>query len=134
MKMISNKPKRKTSQKDFVTSYLEATYDHPSASTIFKAAKKQGIRIGLTSIYRILQDLESEGKIITITAGGEVHYDWLRGEHYHFVCDVCGKILDVKEDADAFERIARENGFNLRSSQGIVIHGICQECAKKKQG
>jgi Fur family peroxide stress response transcriptional regulator len=130
--MISNKPERKTSQKEFVRSYLEETYSHPTAMDIYLAAKRRNVHVGLTSIYRILASLESEGQIITIKSGGKVHYDWVRGGHYHFVCDVCGKITDVTEGVDAFEKIANDNGFNLRSSQGIVIHGICQECTKKQ--
>jgi Fur family transcriptional regulator, peroxide stress response regulator len=130
--MISNKPGRKTGQKEFVRSYLEGTYVHPTAADIYLAARHRNIKIGLTSIYRILATLEQEGEVITIKSGGKVHYDWVRGGHYHFVCDVCGKITDVTEGVDAFAKIAGANGFNLRSSQGIVIHGICQECSKKQ--
>lgn len=66
-----------------------------------------------------------------ITAKDEMHYDWIRDDHYHFVCDECGKILDLEQDKDLFDSLSKRHDFALLSLQGVVIHGLCEDCAKK---
>jgi Fur family peroxide stress response transcriptional regulator len=132
LKMNSIKQHRLTHQRLFVKSYLAKTYSHPTAQDIFKAAQKQHFRLGLTSVYRILQALEKEGLVIEIKSGGVVHYDYVRNNHYHFVCDRCGKIIDVPTEGNPFEAIAPEKGFHFTTIQSVIIHGLCDDCAKKK--
>jgi hypothetical protein len=77
MKMISNK-KRNTVQKRFVVDYLTSHYDHPTAEAIYLARQKEGLRLGLTTVYRILEGLRQEGLLVVIISKDEVHYDWIR--------------------------------------------------------
>lgn len=128
--MISNK-KRNTVQKRFVVDYLTSHYDHPTAEAIYLARQKEGLRLGLTTVYRILEGLRQEGLLVVIISKDEVHYDWIRNDHYHFVCDECGKILDLEADKDLFDSLSKRHDFALLSLQGVVIHGLCEDCAKK---
>jgi Fur family transcriptional regulator, peroxide stress response regulator len=131
MKMISNKPTRDTLQKRFVERYLLTHYDHPTAEEIYREAKKENLSIGLTTVYRILEGFLSEGKVVVIKSGGTIHYDWIRNDHYHFVCDSCGKIVDLRGDNDLLEGLCARHEFVLFSLQGVVIHGLCRACAEK---
>lgn len=131
LEMILNKPNRNTNQKAFVKAFSEKHYDHPTAMEIYQYARKKGIKIGLTSIYRILDDDVKEGSVIEIKAGGVVHYDYVRNDHYHFVCDNCGKIIDLQDDQEIIKGLALKNSFHIRSVQGVVIHGLCDDCAEK---
>lgn len=131
MKMISNKDTRETQQKDFVEEYLRNHYNHPTAQDVYQAAKKSGLSLGLTTAYRILEGLVAQKKVVTIKAGGKVHYDWIRNDHYHFVCDDCGKIIDLTEDKELFDTIAKQHDFEIVSLQGVILHGLCKDCAKK---
>lgn len=128
--MISNKPRRQTPQKRFVEACLAAHKDHPTAEQLYQELQTAGHSVGLTSVYRILEGFVAQGKAVAIKAAGEVHYDWVRNDHYHFVCDQCGKIIDLSEDKDLFAKLAAEHSFRLLSLQGVVIHGLCQDCAK----
>lgn len=130
--MISNK-KRNTIQKRFVADYLSSHYDHPTAEAIYEAGKKDGLRLGLTTVYRILEGLRQEGLIVVIAVKDEIHYDWVRDDHYHFVCDECGKILDLQQDQDLFDSLSKRHDFSLLSLQGVVVHGLCEDCAKKAE-
>ena len=131
MKMISNKPTRDTLQKRFVERYLTTHFDHPTALDIYHEAKKENFSIGLTTVYRILEAFRAEGKVIVIKAKGQVQYDYLRNDHYHFVCDSCGKIIDLRGDNDLLEGLCARHDFALFSLQGVVIHGLCHDCAEK---
>lgn len=134
LKMITNKQNRQTKQKAFVRHYLMSHYDHPTAREIALSAKEAGLSLGLTSAYRLLEGLVEQGEAIEIKAGGVVHFDWQRGDHYHFVCDGCGKVFDLQQDKALFDELARRNAFLIPSIQSVVIHGYCPDCAKKKQG
>jgi Fur family peroxide stress response transcriptional regulator len=131
MEMISNKNTRQTPQKRFIEEFLSTHFDHPAAEEIYEAASSQGLHLGLTTVYRILESLQSDGKVTAIKANGIVHYDWIRDDHYHFVCDRCGEIIDLQEDKDLFEGLAKRHEFKLLTLQGVVIHGLCPDCAKK---
>jgi Fur family transcriptional regulator, peroxide stress response regulator len=131
LKMISIKQTRQTFQKRFVEEYLASHFDHPTAEEIYLAGKEQNLRLGLTTVYRILDAFAHEGKAIVIKAGGVVHYDFVRDDHYHFVCDVCGKIIDLRGDREIINRLAARHDFVLPTLQGVVIHGFCLDCAKE---
>ena len=132
LKMISNKQKRQTLQKCFVERYLAEHFDHPTSEEIYKEAKKEGLHLGLTTVYRVIEGLISEGRVVVIKAGGVVHYDLVRDDHYHFVCDDCGEIIDLRGDQDLLNKLAKRHDFVLISLQGVVVHGLCEECAKKR--
>jgi Fur family peroxide stress response transcriptional regulator len=125
---------RNTKQKDFVHSYMEKSFHHPTAADIAKAAKDSGIRLGLTSAYRILnQMVQDHQALMILTEDGLIHYDCLRGDHMHFVCKECGKIIDLKEDSELAAKIKAEESLKVDSVQDIVFYGTCPECLKKKR-
>jgi Fur family transcriptional regulator, peroxide stress response regulator len=123
---------RRTNQKDFVYKFLFSTYTHPTAYDVQKAAEQNGIRIGLTSIYRILNGLVQDGKALTIVEpDGIVHYDFIRNDHYHFVCRQCGKIIDLKSDEAEMKKILDDQHLSSACLQGVTIYGVCPDCLAK---
>ena len=54
---------RNTRQKQIVASNIKKRFDHPTANEIYEDLIKHNSKIGLTTIYRILNDLVEEGKI-----------------------------------------------------------------------
>lgn len=129
--MEDNKRARKHSrQRDEVLSILQSTKDHPTAATIYAAARKKIPNISLGTVYRNLDVLETMGLLKPIR-NGHCHdrYDGDTSPHYHLICDSCGAVLDMpmsyRPDLD---QDAAKAGFMIRDHR-LDFHGLCPDCA-----
>ena len=120
-------------QREALLENLKNRYDHPTADVIYEDLRKQFPRISLGTVYRNLGLLCETGQIKKIPCGdGVEHYDYCRGNHDHFVCRVCGKIIDLPEDtAYANDNISAMAGIGKIESRSLVFYGICKECNNK---
>ena len=122
---------RTTKQKEFIKEYLKNSYIHPTAFDVLKSAKENNINIGLTSIYRILNKMvEKQEALSIITKDNIVHYDTNRGDHYHFICTSCNKIIDIDYDIEVFTQLEKRYKINFSSIQDVHIYGLCSDCEK----
>ena len=122
---------RTTKQKEFIKEYLKNSYIHPTAFDVLKSAKENNINIGLTSIYRILNKMvEKQEAFSIITKDNIVHYDTNRGDHYHFICTSCNKIIDIDHDIEVFTKLEKSYKINFSSIQDVHIYGLCSDCEK----
>jgi Fe2+ or Zn2+ uptake regulation protein len=127
--------RRRTKQRDLVSNAIHAL-DHPTARetyayimTTADSALKESISVG--TIYRNLQVLEQDGKIISVPAEnqGAVRYDNRLDAHYHLLCENCGRIVDVpfaydhKLDSEA----GRQSGCKIES-HSLLFKGVCKNC------
>jgi Fur family peroxide stress response transcriptional regulator len=128
--MISNK--RQTQQKAFLEGYLSTHFDHPTAKELYDIARQSGIKIGLTSVYRLCEEMAKSGQLIPLlTPDGQIHYDWKREGHYHFICTACGKIEDIPLTQAFTRRFEALVPYEIESTQAAVLYGRCQACQKK---
>lgn len=118
---------RNTKQKDFVLNNLKNRFDHPTAYQIIESAKNENINIGTTSVYRILNDLIGYGMACKIVTKDNVaHFDYLKNDHIHLVCNKCSKIIDVPNE-EIFKANINLHGFKL-ITQDITLYGECENC------
>ncbi|MGQ9833941.1 MAG: Fur family transcriptional regulator [Candidatus Villigracilaceae bacterium] len=98
---------------------------------IFDAARKRDSRLGLVTVYRTLEKLESLGLI------QRVHHEqgcqaFLRagvGHQHLLLCEHCGRaVLFDGDDLEAlFARVGEQTGFEIKS-HWLQLYGLCQEC------
>src|SRR3954470_18998597 len=105
-----------------------------TAQEIFDGLRASGRRIGIASVYRILDLLTSEGAVQRIELGsGTARYEpvWPSGDHHHhLVCDSCGKV-EAFEDPGLERRLSRveqQSGYTV-PAHGVGLHGSCGECS-----
>lgn len=120
------------------------TNNHEKALTagdVFSYVHSQNEKINRATVYRNLDKLISEGKILKyVTDDGKMASYILRdethkcGEHFHLQCSECGKVihLDCGYVDDFIKHISEEHGFDLRCSSSIIF-GKCRECSKKEE-
>ena len=126
---------------------MRTNYETKQKETIIEAIKKQNKsfmvkdlydtlngKVGLTTIYRLLQKLEDEG-LITKEVGkdNKTKYEYLEKceeeNHFYLKCDKCGTLTHVDCDCinELSSHISKEHNFKL-NKENIIIKGICSKC------
>jgi Fur family ferric uptake transcriptional regulator len=109
---------------------------HLSAEDIGRQLDEQGAAAGTATIYRTLELLVRSGLVVERDFGeGFKRFEPARGipHHEHLLCIVCGRVTEFRDER--LERmttlIAESHGFS-RQRHRLVIHGICQDCQRRR--
>jgi Fe2+ or Zn2+ uptake regulation protein len=83
--------KRITPQRKLVLAILARGGGHLDAHDIYERARRQDVRLSLSTVYRTLGVLKETGVVRELHLDGEHHHYELDGkdEHSHLVCLVC---------------------------------------------
>lgn len=123
--------RRSTRQRAAVNEVLGELTEFRTAQQLHDELRQQGLRVGLTTVYRTLQALADNGGVDVIRTGdGEAAYRRCStGHHHHLVCRSCGRAVEVS--GPAVERwadaVAAEHGFR-DVSHDLEIFGTCGSC------
>ncbi|NLF79765.1 MAG: transcriptional repressor [Clostridia bacterium] len=127
--MREAKQKRMTRQKAVVHEVLQSTTSHPTADWIYREARKQIPGISLGTVYRNLQALLEEGQIMELNYGkGQSRFDGNAEQHYHFVCEKCGKVYDFAMDSPTISQEVLDAAPGLVKDYRFECYGICKDC------
>ncbi|WP_341846377.1 transcriptional repressor [Streptomyces regalis] len=123
---------RPTRQRSALVEALANCHDFVSAQDLYARMTADGTRIGLTTVYRGLRDLEAADAVDVIQASaGERLYRWRpTDEHRHYlICRACGSSRPV--DSEVVEewarRIAADSGF-AAVEHTVELTGVCTGC------
>jgi len=122
---------RNTRQRAVIQASVQAGPDFRTASQIHEELRRDGDRIGLSTVYRALQAMTDTGELDSIrTPEGETAYRRCSdGHHHHLVCRSCGHTEEVW--GPTFEqwasRVAEEHGFS-EVRHDLEIFGMCASC------
>ena len=129
---------------------MNRAYNTKQREVILLAIKKQtkgflvkdlyeqlGGKIGLSTIYRMVDALADEGVLIKMTTSGGVLYQYAapcnEADHFYLKCDECGEMthVDCGHVRGLSQHIASAHGFRPAESH-VVINGICKKCIKNE--
>src|SRR5438034_1154345 len=105
-----------------------------TAQEIFDQLRAEGRRVGIASVYRVLEQLTRDGFVQRIDIGAgisrfePIHSD---GEHHHhLVCDDCGKVEAFADDEleRALRKVEGRTGYSV-AGHDVVLRGACNDCA-----
>lgn len=127
---------RNTKQKEIVLEILENNRVHPTIQELYCLAKKKYPTIGQATIYRNVNKLVEESKVLRLPSHQDegFHYDINTAPHCHIVCNSCGKIKDLFDNnyEKMIKEMEKDNSITITKSL-LVLEGICQECKKSKK-
>lgn len=140
--LLREKGLKVTSQRLMVLNILSAHGDeHLTVEEIYDLAKEESPKIGLATIYRIVQVLLELHVIEKVTFDdGFARYE-LNGEetgsghrHHHAICTQCGKVYSLETDLlDTLEKQVFESlGFEVTDHE-VKLYGLCSACRRKAQ-
>ena len=125
---------KQRSTRQLATTYdvVAASPDHPTAEQILDRVRRQLPRVSLGTVYRNLEKLREQGRLVIVRfAGGVAHYDAMVGEHDHFVCESCGAVRDLESPrARVPKAAALERSGCVVRWQTTSLYGTCGECAR----
>lgn len=117
---------RKSKQKDLIFQIIEESKEHLTAIEIYHICQKTILNISLGTVYRNLNRLQKEEKIICIQTPDHIrHYDNVQKKHAHFICLNCHHIFDVDKILNDAEVMI--SGYKILD-YSISFKGICQKC------
>jgi Fur family ferric uptake transcriptional regulator len=116
-----------------VVEHLGAQTCCRSAQEIHDGIEGEGGRVGIASVYRVLDSLAELRLVQRIDIGdGIARYEPALADgdhHHHLVCDDCGKV-EPFADASlevALERVAGRLGYDV-AGHDVMLRGACAEC------
>jgi len=124
---------RQTIQKLKIMQHLQSVKTHPSAEMIYNAVKEEVPTITLATVYRNLNFLAGEGKILKLEINNEFRFDGDISKHQHCVCKKCGCIKDLFQEEIseyALKKISH-SGFQPEAVN-VIFMGLCDKCCIQK--
>lgn len=128
-----------TLKRNAVYEYLKINYENAvSVLDIMDYLIEQDISMNITSVYRYLDKLYDQRKILKFVAdkGNMTLYQYSGTEsecnnHLHMQCVKCGKVthLDCEFMNNMYTHLEKEHGYRLMCSNS-VLYGVCNNCEK----
>ncbi len=135
LKVMSTSVKQRNTQTKAAVSQILQTFAAPIAlNELYQFIKISLPQTAFSTIFRIVQRLEQEGKVIRIDWRERgSRYEWAElPHHHHLVCKSCGSITDLDDTILGFKttKVSEGTGFMI-TDHSIELQGICQSCQKK---
>ncbi|SRR5699024_4984801 len=121
---------RITPQRHAVLEYLLNSEIHPTADDIYKALESKFPNMSVATVYNNLRVLREIGLVRELTYGDDSsRFDCNTSDHYHIICNDCGKIVDFHyPPLDEVEALAEQvTGFKV-SHHRMELYGTCESC------
>lgn len=126
--------RKRSKKREAILNVLRSTKEHPNADWIYMQIKKEYPDISLATVYRNLAMFRKEGAIISVgNVNGHERYDADTSPHSHFICNKCGRILDLNNlsvDKDVLDKIESNMDIKVEDCT-VVLSGLCKECKIK---
>jgi len=120
---------RKTRQREAIERVLKDGRRPLTPLEIHERAHRHLPGIGLRTVYRQIEDLAGQQKIVGIDYPGQpLRYEWVKsGHHPHFICRRCNRLFDLPEDNLPDLPVKVPAGFVV-DGQETIFYGLCSDC------
>jgi Fur family transcriptional regulator, ferric uptake regulator len=121
---------RITQSRRILLKVLFASKAHRSAEELAEEVQSEDPDIHLSTIYRNLEELERLGVVVHSHFGhGPATYHLASAVHGHFVCEQCGRLIEVPDSLfDGLAEDARSRfGFTI-DPHHFALLGRCADC------
>lgn len=117
-------------QREAIKEYLLQTKEHPTADTVYMNIRAVYPNISLGTVYRNLNMLAEQGEVLKLNCrDGSDRFDGNTNPHYHFLCNNCGKVIDLEMDSIEHINVIANVGFNGRvDGHTTFFYGVCPDC------
>jgi Fur family transcriptional regulator, stress-responsive regulator len=129
LQRLRERSTRLTSQRRVIAEILDGPDTHLTAEEVLERARATLPEIGLTTVYKTLNEFAKAGDIRQLVLNdGVKRYDPNNDDHHHLVCLGCDRILDVSVRRRPSLSDDKPHGFEIRSVE-VTFRGLCGACA-----
>lgn len=125
---------RSSSIVSIILDLLKCADCHYTAHEIYEQVRHRLPATSPSTIYRSLERLVKAGLVSVSDMGtGAAVYELVRADvHHHLVCEQCGGIIMLPNQAvdHFFRTLEQQNGFTIVTNH-LVLFGRCPSCSKK---
>lgn len=104
---------------------------HFTAQEVYVQLKPRLPAVNPSTIYRALERMSLVGKISVSDMGtGAAVYEAVgREHHHHLVCQACGRVETIGDEAVSrlFSQLEQKHHFQIATNH-LVLFGYCQAC------
>ena len=139
---MSSKQSYNTKARKYILEYLESKSDTMvSVPDIVNYLKSAGENINPTTVYRYLNKLNEEKRVLKFSEGdGQKAVYQITGHkntcdgHLHIQCTNCGKLIHLNCEYmyDLKNHLFNDHGITIKFENSI-LYGICRECSQKTE-
>ncbi len=125
--------KRYSRQRELIYQAVLGSREHPTAEMVYQWLKPANPNLSLGTVYRNLNLLAEEGLLIRMPFLAD-RYDGDTHPHTHFLCESCGRLLDMELEYDVeldVAAAASEPGLRIHG-HSLTFRGLCPQCAEKE--
>jgi len=100
---------------------------------VYAQARQRYPRLGLVTVYRTLEKLETLGLIQRVhsPSGCQAFTSAFSGHQHLLICQRCGRVAFFSGDQEEMEAltasVARQSGYQIRD-HWLQLLGLCQHC------
>lgn len=121
---------RLTSEREVLLELFATSSSMLTPSQLYELAQTHDVKIGLTTVYRLLEVLTKVGVATPFLVEGNIFYAFCGCEHHHhFVCLSCHHVVDIHDGCPSFE--VPEN-YRV-SSHRSDLFGTCPNCQSEDE-
>lgn len=118
-------------QRELIYRSIVENPNHPTADEVYTKLKKDNPNLSLGTVYRNLNSLNKNGKLMRIPVPyGAEHFDGRVDKHFHMVCDVCGGVIDI--DTELMKNLegmlSEQTAAQNISGYSLLLFGVCNKC------
>ena len=139
---MAERGRYKTKQQEIILDCLKKQKSRfLTVDQIMDCLKEDGVAVGQTTVYRVLERMVDDGKMIRLPTedGAKVRYCFVDKEDLNkqgkLVCLGCGRFIHLEcSKMKAFlDHIYEEHGFEL-DQQHTILYGYCESCKDRRSG
>lgn len=126
---------RITPQRHAILDYLIESMKHPTADDIYKALEGKFPNMSVATVYNNLRVFKKAGLVKELTYGdSSSRFDYVTSDHYHIICDSCGKIVDFQYPGlDEVETLAEQMTGFVIDNHRMEVYGKCPDCFREEK-
>lgn len=130
--------KYSTNSRKLIMEYIKKLDNSFSSQELYELMLKDNEKVGLTTIYRFLEDLEKNNELKKFYDEKNIaRYQYLEHcdeqNHFYLKCNNCGTLIHIDCDCivELHEHILKNHNFKT-DDNNIIIGGLCENCLEVK--
>ena len=124
-------PRKHSNKRDAILQVIRSTESHPGAQWVYDRLKPLIPGLSLGTVYRNINLFKQEGRVISVgVVGGDERFDGRVEPHPHFVCEICGAVIDlsVEIQSELSTKLSLEIPGCTIDKRKTVFYGLCKGC------